>query len=231
MRKPQTAAQKEEMIRLGSRLNTIRREAGLSLSDVADRLNREYGANTNKGMISKYENGIHEPSAATLFCMSRIFNVSQEYLLGKTEEKLAPAPKQGAEATGYCVKLFKSMTDRDEGVLDESETVIIPTSWLVGGQEFFAYRVSGGRFAPRYYDGDIIVFERKIKTKKDQVALVSVDGGEAFLCFVTKKREGKIITPLDPAYDTKFYTTEEIAKLPVKILGISVQLRRQEFDI
>lgn len=219
------------MIRLGCRLNAIRREAGLSLSDVADRLNREFGANTNKGMISKYENGIHEPSAATLYCLSCIFNVTQDYLLGKSDEKLPPAPAQGTETTGYCVKLYKSMTDRDEGVLDESETVLIPTSWLVGGQEFFAFRVSGGRFAPRYYDGDIIIFERKIKTKKDQAALVSVDGGEAFLCFITKKREGKIITPIDPAYDAAFYSTEEIANRPVKILGVSVQLRRQEFDI
>jgi len=44
MRKPQTPEKKEEMIRIGSRLNEIRREAGLSLSDVADRLSREYGA-------------------------------------------------------------------------------------------------------------------------------------------------------------------------------------------
>ncbi len=231
MRKPQTSFQKEQMVRLGERLNAIRREAGLSLSDVADRLNREYGANTNKGMISKYENGIHEPSVATLYCMSRIFNVSQDYLLGRSEVKYMDAPVQGTEATGYCLKLYNSMTDRDEGVLDESESVLIPTSWLVGGQEFFAYRVNGGRFAPRYYDGDIIIFERKIKTKKDQVALVSVDGGEAFLCFITKKREGKVITPIDPIYDSAFYSTEEIASRPVKILGIAVQLRRQEFDL
>lgn len=231
MRRPQTSIKKEEMIRLGSRLNSIRKEADLSLSDVADRLNREFGANTNKGMISKYENGIHEPSASTIYCLSRIFNVSQDYILGRSNEKYAAPPTQGVDATGYCLKLFTSMTDHDCGVTDENETVLIPKNWLVGGQEFFAYRVNGGRFAPRYYDKDIIIFQRKIKTKPDQVALVSVDGKEAFLCLVTKKREGKIIKPLDPAYDSVFYTTEEIATRPVKILGIGVQLRRQEFDL
>ncbi len=231
MRKPQTSEKKQEMLRLGSRLNSLRCEAGLSLSYVAERLNHEYGANTNKGMISKYENGIHEPSATTIYCLSRIFNVSPDYIMGKTDEKYAPAPAQGAEASGYCLKLYTSMTDRDEGTTDESETILIPGDWLVGGQEFFAYRVKGGRFAPRYYDGDILIFQRKIKSKKDQVALVSIDGAEAILCFITKKRDGKIITPLDPAYDSVFFTTEEIANRPVKILGLCVQLRRQEFSL
>ncbi len=231
MRKPQTTAKKEEMIRLGRRLNELRCESGLSLSFVADRLNREYGANTNKGMISKYENGIHEPSATTVYCLSRIFNVSPDYIMGRTDEKYPPAPVQGAETTGFCLKLYSSVTDRDDGVLDTSETVLVPNSWLVGGQEFFAYRVKGGRCAPRYYDGDILIFQRKIKTKKDQIALVSIDGKEAILCFITKKRDGKIVTPLDPAFDSTFYTTEEIASRPVRILGICVQLRRQEFEL
>lgn len=230
MRKPQTPEKKEEMLRIGSRLNQIRREAGLSLSDVADRLSREYGANTNKGMISKYENGIHEPSASTIYCLSRIFGVSSDYIMCRTDEKYEPAPTQGAEATGYCVKLFTSMTDRDEGVQDESKTVLIPKEWLVGGREYFAYRVKGGRAAPRYFDGDIIIFERKIKTRKEQVALVSVGDAEAGLCLITKKRTGKIIKPLDPAYDSHFYSTEEIAEIPVKILGVAVELRRQDFE-
>lgn len=230
MRKPQTPEKKAEMARVGARLNEIRREAGLSLSDVADRLSREFGANTNKGMISKYENGIHEPSASTIYCLSRIFGVSPDYIMCRTDEKYEAAPAQGTEATGYCVKLYNSMTDRDTGEQDESKTILIPKEWLVGGREYFAFRVKGGRAAPRYFDGDIIIFERKIKTKKDQAALVSVGNNEATLCLVTKKRNGKIVKPLDPAYDSHFYTTEEIAEIPVKILGVAVELRRQDID-
>ena len=231
MRKPQTPEKKEEMIRIGARLNSIRKESGLSLSDVADRLNRDFGANTNKGMISKYENGIHEPSASTIYCMSRIFGVSIDYISGKTNVKLEQSPEQGVETSGYCVKLFNHLTARDVGEQDMSAKVLIPNEWLVGGREFFAFRVSGGRFAPRYFDGDIVIFERKVKTKKEQVALVAIGGEKAFLCLITKKRDGKIIKPLDPAYDSRFYTTEELASLPVLILGVAVELRRQEFEL
>lgn len=231
MRKPQTAEKKAEMVKIGARLNAIRKEAGLSLSDVADRLNRDFGANTNKGMISKYENGIHEPSASTIYCMSRIFGVSIDYITGKSEEKFELQPEQGLDVTGYKVKVFDSLTDYDCGEQYDKATVIIPKEWLVGGREFFAYRVNGGRFAPRYFDQDIVVFEHKIKAKKDQVALVSIGGQKAILAFITKKRDGKIVRPLDPAFDEQFYTTEEIASLPVNIIGIALELRRQEFDI
>ena len=231
MRKPQTAEKKAQMVKVGARLNAIRKEAGLSLSDVADRLNRDFGANTNKGMISKYENGIHEPSATTIYCMSRIFGVSIDYINGKSEDKFEQVLEQGLDVTGYKVKVFSSMTDYDRGEQDSKASVIIPREWLVGGREFFAFRVNGGRFAPRYFDQDIVVFEHKIKAKKDQVALVSIGGNKAILALITKKRDGKIITPLDPAVDGQFYTTEEIASLPVNIIGIAVELRRQEFDI
>ncbi|MBE6753895.1 MAG: LexA family transcriptional regulator [Ruminococcaceae bacterium] len=231
MRKPQTPEKKEEMARVGARLNAIRKEAGLSLSDVAERLNREFGANTNKGMISKYENGIHEPSASTIYCMSRIFGVSVDYIVGRTDVKCEPTPPQGVEVEGYSVKLYNSLKSRDNGEQDTSKTILIPKSWLVGGREFFAFRVSGGRFAPRYFDGDIVIFERKIKSKNDQVSLVSIKDEDAFLCIITKKRDGKIIRPLDPAMDSHFYSTEELANLPVRILGVAVELRRMEFEL
>lgn len=228
MRKAQTAEKKQEAMELGIRIKTIRKEAGLSLSDVADRLNRDFGANTNKGMLSKYENGIHEPSAAMVYCLSLIFGVSVDFLLGRSDVKYKPDPVQGTEATAYSLCVYSQIEADGSGSLDYDACEMIPTSWLNGGKEYFAYKVSGTRFAPRYYSGDTIIFERKTKCGRDQTALVSVADGKAFLCLINKKREGKIITPLDPTLDAKFYSTEEIATLPVRIHGAAVQVRRAE---
>ena len=218
------------MIEIGKRLNAVRKGAGLSLSDIADRLNRDFGANTNKGMISKYENGIHEPSASTIYCLSKILGVSSDYILGKSEQMCEPTPEQGIETMGFSIKVFKSMTDFDNGVQDESVTEMIPKNWMLGGREYFAYRVPNGRLAPKYFAGDIIVFERKSKPKKDQTCIVSINGGEAFLANVTNKREGKDIRPLDPILEGAYYTTNEIAEQNIKILGIAVEMRRSEIE-
>lgn len=230
MRKSQSEERKADAIETGRRMKEVRRESGLSLSDIADRLNRDYGASTNKGMLSKYENGVHEPSATMIYCLSLILGVSTEYLLGTSDEKNPPIPTQGTDGTGYVLDVFSSMKEFGCGVRDPEITEIIPKSWLVGGREYFAYKISGGRFAPRYYAGDIVIFEKKVKVAKEQVALVSVGDSDAFLSLVTKKREGKLIIPLDPAYDERFYTTEEVASVPVRIIGVAVQVRRNEVD-
>ncbi|MBE6765652.1 MAG: helix-turn-helix transcriptional regulator [Clostridia bacterium] len=228
MRKPTTEEKKASMIEVGKRLNAVRKNAGLSLSDIAERLNRDFGANTNKGMISKYENGIHEPSASTIYCLSKILGVSSDYILGKTDVMCAPAPLQGVETTGFSIKVYKSLTAPDVGEQDESVTEIIPTSWMVGGREYFGYRVPNGRLAPRYFTGDIIIFERKSKPKKDQTCIVSMDGTEAFLARVTNKREGKTIAPLDPILEENYYTTAQLLEKNIKIFGIAAEVRRSE---
>lgn len=228
MRKQLTQERREECARIGQRIKEVRKAAGLSLGDIADRLNRDFSANTNKGMLSKYENGIHEPSATMIYCLALIMGVSSDYLKCKTDEKDCAETLQGSESSGYVLRVFKSMTDYNKGVIDESAVEFIPKSWLVGGKEFFGYRVGVGRYAPRYYTGDVIIFEKKTKIAKGQPAIVSIAGEEAILCFVDKKREGKVFTPVDPAFDSKFYSTEDIANLPIKIIGAAVQTRRSE---
>ncbi|MBP3413726.1 MAG: helix-turn-helix domain-containing protein [Clostridia bacterium] len=228
MRKPTTAEKKASMIEIGKRLNAVRRDAGLSLNDIADRLNRDFGANTNKGMISKYENGIHEPSASTIYCLSKILGVSSDYILGKTDVMCEPTPAQGVETTGFSIKVFTKMTGPDAGELDETVTELVPTAWLVGGREYFGYRIPNGRLAPRYFSGDLLVFERKQKPKKDQTCIIAMDGQDAFLARVTQKREGKVIYPLDPIQEEFYLTTAELVEKNVRIFGIAVELRRNE---
>ena len=43
--------------------------------------------NVSQKMISAYENGTHQPSIDTLIQMSNIFNVSVDYIIGKTDIK------------------------------------------------------------------------------------------------------------------------------------------------
>ena len=228
MRTKYTPEKRAGMAIMGNRLQEVRKEAGMSLGEIADRLNRDFGANINKGMLSKYENGIHEPSAGVIHCMSKILGVSGDYILGRTDERTQETPKQGIECTGFCVKVCTGVSASGEWSWDESRVHIVPVAWLVGGREFFGYVVKGNRMAPRYYDGDVIIFERKAKSKKEQTTLVKIGDDEAILARIIKKRDGKEIIPLDPALSPKFFTTGEFAEVPVKVLGFAAVLHRAE---
>lgn len=230
MRTPKTGIKKQEAAEIGARLKEIRKRSGLSLNEIADRLNSEYGASTNKGMLSKYENGIHEPSASTIFCLGRILGVSSDYILGKSDDMLPYISRQELNNQGQAIKVFTRYNPTDGGDIDKNSVELIPKLWMVGGRDFFGIKIMNGIFAPRYYYGDVVVFERRSKTNHDQIGLVSVADSDAFICFIEKKRDGKWIKPLDPSIEAKFYTTEELAEIPVRILGAAVQVRRMECD-
>ncbi|MBC2578380.1 helix-turn-helix transcriptional regulator [Peptostreptococcus russellii] len=66
------------MYSLGNTIKKLRKEYNMTQTDLANKLN------ITKSNISKYENNIVDPSLEILKTMSDIFDVSVDYLLGKT---------------------------------------------------------------------------------------------------------------------------------------------------
>lgn len=66
---------------LATRLKELRKEKGYTLEQMANDLN------TTKVTLSRYENGTREPKSETLNVLSDYFNVSIDYLFGKTDER------------------------------------------------------------------------------------------------------------------------------------------------
>ena len=67
----------------GVRLRELRTSAGLTQSQLAEKIN------LSKANVSKYEAGIVEPNLETLFLICKLFSVSADYLLGLNESKQA----------------------------------------------------------------------------------------------------------------------------------------------
>lgn len=228
MRTPKSDTQKQEAALVGLRIKAVRKSAGFSLQEVAERLNRDYNANINKGMISKYENGIHEPSAGIIYFLSNIFGVSPDYLLCKTDAMTELNSNSEQYDTGHVLKIYSRYNTTDGGDVENDSIEIIPSKWLLGGHEFFGLRISGSELAPRYYDGDIVIFERRSKIPSDRVGLVSIGSDDAFLCHIVRKRNGKSIIPLDRRTEEMFFTTEQLEESDIHIIGTAVQVRRME---
>ena len=74
---------------LGARIAALRRSRGMSQSQLAQELG------VSPSAIGMYEQGRREPSTATVVALSRIFQVSTDYLLtgkpNRTEEKAITA--------------------------------------------------------------------------------------------------------------------------------------------
>ena len=76
---------------LGPRIAALRRSAGWSQAELAQRLQ------VSPSAVGMYEQGRREPSAATLVAMSQAFGVSTDYLL--TGRPLNPPDQQALSRT------------------------------------------------------------------------------------------------------------------------------------
>lgn len=65
----------------GERLKDLRKKRSLTQSQLGDKLN------VTKASISGYENDTRSPDRETLVKIAEIFNVSTDYLLGRTDDK------------------------------------------------------------------------------------------------------------------------------------------------
>lgn len=88
---------------------------------------------------------------------------------------------------------------------------------------FYALEVKGNSMQPRLREGDIVIVREQTDVESGDVAIVCVNGDEYTIKKIKKSKNGITLIPFNPAYETIFYSNEEIEKLPVEIKGRVVQ--------
>lgn len=71
----------QRKVKFGERLKILREESNLTIEQLAEKLG------IVKQTISKYENSQREPKYETLVKIAEIFNVSLDYLFGRTDKR------------------------------------------------------------------------------------------------------------------------------------------------
>lgn len=69
------------MATFGERLLKLRKKSNMTLEELAE------SVGTTKSTISRYENGMRQPKQDILEAFADFFNVSTDYLLGRTDLK------------------------------------------------------------------------------------------------------------------------------------------------
>jgi len=105
----------------GNRLKYARKMSGLSLQDLANAINNEI----TKQALSKYENGLMNPSSKVVLALSKVLNVKPDYFLKKQSiefgelqfRKQVRFPKKSEES------LIERMRDYVERLLEVEEII------------------------------------------------------------------------------------------------------------
>lgn len=96
------------IIELGERLKMLRIENHLRQDQVARLIN------VDKSSISLYETGMRQPSYATLVRLADVFNVSTDYLLGRTNSSPVDLSGLTAAEAAMINQLVTAMTKKNK---------------------------------------------------------------------------------------------------------------------
>ena len=111
-----------------------------------------------------------------------------------------------------------------EDIIDYEE---VPADWGRGGQEYFALKIRGNSMKPVYLNGDVLIFRRQDTCDSGQDCAVMVNGDDATFKRVRRTSDGVTLQPLNPDFEPRHYTSKEIEELPVRVIGVVVEIRRK----
>jgi SOS-response transcriptional repressors (RecA-mediated autopeptidases) len=181
----------------------------------------------SKSAIGMYERDEREPSIELIHKFADFFNVSVDYLLGRTDtpeiflppdaepidpDRLVRLPVLGKIAAGEPI-------DRIENI--EGYELVEPE--LLRGRKGFILRVQGNSMTgDRIYDGDRVVVVVQETVQPNDIAVVAVNGEYATLKRVKCQGDMCILTSSNPEYEPIVVPAKE-----VHIIGKVVEVRHR----
>ena len=215
------------------RINQIMKEKRLRQIDVlnlAKPFQEKFNIKFSKSHLSQYVNGKSNPDNEKIFLLSKVFGVTEAWLLGydvpryeRLEEAKInePQPPQGLQIPVLGTVAAGIPISAVEDILDYEE---VPQSWENQG-EFFGLRIKGDSMQPKMDDGDVVIVRQQSDANSGDTVIALVNGDDATCKKLQKTENGIMLVSTNPNYLPMFFTNEEIVTKPVVILGKVVELR------
>lgn len=198
---------------VGERIKNLRLSLGMSQVEFADKIN------VSKQSLYKYENNIitNIPSDK-IEAAASVGNVTPAFLMGWNEpekkSKGVVINVLGRVAAGIPIEAITDIIDTEE----------IPEELAKTGS-FFGLQIHGDSMEPRMCEGDVVIVRQQDDAESGDVVIAMVNGNDATCKRLRKYRDGIELISNNPSYEPMFFSNQEIADKPVKIIGKVVELR------
>jgi len=210
----------------GSRLKALREARSLIQSDVAAVLE------ITKSAYGFYEQGKREPDFDTLSTLADFFNVTIDFLLGRSNDGMSifkESPEYFSEGTIFIpVPILGAIKAGPDGAAEESFLGNMMTeAKLLNESPHFWLQVSGDSMTGFYInDGDYVLVRRDILDIDNKICAVCINGFEATLKKVRLHSDGLILEAGNPLYPPRFFSKADIEAGAISIIGIAKEIRR-----
>lgn len=206
-----------------NRLNTAMRIKNIKATELSEK------TGIAKSSLSEYINGKYEAKQDGVYLLANALNVSEAWLMGldvpmeraSTSDKLGNPiviiPLLGTVKAGYDYMAQENW----EGTVDVEKSI------AGNGEDYFALRVKGDSMFPVLIENDIVVVKRQNDFENGDIVVAIINGDEATIKKAKKSEAGILLQPFNNNYEPLIFTNEEIRNLPVIIIGVIKQLKRE----
>lgn len=230
---------------LGKYLRDIREQLGYSIYDV-NKL-----CDISPSYLSLMENGKRKPSAIILKKIAPIYSLNYLDLYEKAgyidlinDEKYistSTPPDNIYDQLKNIGTMYISNTEMVKipvlGVVKAGYDYLAQENWIGtidveknivnDGSEYFALKVVGDSMSPVLIQDDIVVIKKQNDFENGDIVVAIVNGNEATIKKGKKTDSSITLQPLNTAYDPLVFTYDEVKSIPVTIVGIVKQLKRE----
>ena len=93
--------------------------------------------------------------------------------------------------------------------------------------EYFALRIRGNSMEPEIHHGDLVIVRCAEEFSDGDMVIALVNGNEG-VCKILKYRDdGIALQSINPEYPPMIFTREQIASMPVRVIGTVEEIRRK----
>ena len=204
---------------MGDRIKQLRQEKGLTQEELGKYIG------VKKAAVMKYEKGnVKNMKRSTIETLSKLFNVTPSYLMCLEEPKtdafgtpVTSIPILGTVKAGYDYLAQENWIG----------TIDVETSLVGNGKDFIALKVHGDSMSPVLIEDDVVIIKKQNDFETGDIVVAIVNGDEATIKKGKKSNNSILLQPLNTNYEPLIFTYDEMKTIPVAIVGIVKQLKRE----
>lgn len=207
---------------IGDKIKEALKVRGMTQTELAE------ATKIPKATLNFYVNGRTGPKQDALYLIAQALRVRPDWLMGYDVPMThAPAIETVPIHDTFRIPLLGRVAAGEpiytEGNI-EGELYVDPD--LAKHGTLFALRVKGDSMSPQILDQDIIICREQAEADNGELVVATVGGGEGCVKRLKKYAHAISLVSVNPAYEPMYFGEEDVASLPVRIMGKVVEIRR-----
>ena len=206
------------------RFSELIKNSSIDISQLAKMLGIK-----SKSTIYRYMNGEMAPKVPTVKYASDIFNVNPLWLMGYDAPKYNNEKTKKLDNLVSPINILKTIKSDYDYLAPENivGTINVEKSLVGNGEDYFALKIKGDSMSPILMENDIAIIKKQENFESGNIVVAIANHNEATIRKVRKNDTSILLQSFNPNYEPIVFTYDEMKTIPVTIIGVVKQLKRE----